>query len=373
MNIFNLFAKLSLDKTDYEKGLQNAKEQSKDFSEKTKKQIGVISADAWTNLASKVLSVAKSIAQASLETINYVDNIGDLAGKWGFSTREIQEFDYWATMSGTTLESLLTGMRGLVNQAEAGANAFKLLGVNVRNQDGTLKGQKQLFLETLDALQKMPNQTERNALQFEIFGRAGIELGQVISRDAEELEALSRQAEELGIILDEEVVENAGKFNDKLDQLKLQGKTAFASIIGGADDAVQKAEDFIDAIAETIDNASPQLEAIGEKMGKVIVNALWKRFKKVLKDKLTFKDWKVVASWFKKDDEKEIEEITTNEDDATDLLNGSGSTNSTTLADNSTININIEVTGTGYTSEDAKTLADKLLKELSTRKQARGN
>lgn len=372
MNIFNLFAKLSLDKTDYEKGLQNAKEQSKDFSEKTKKQIGVISADAWTNLASKVLSVAKSIAQASLETINYVDNIGDLAGKWGFSTREIQEFDYWATMSGTTLESLLTGMRGLVNQAEAGANAFKVLGVNVRNQDGTLKGQKQLFLETLDALQKMPNQTERNALQFEIFGRAGIELGQVISRDAEELEALSRQAEELGIILDEEVVENAGKFNDRLDQLKLQGKTAFASIIGGADDAVQKAEDFIDTIAETIDNASPQLEAIGEKMGKVIVNGLWKRFKKVLKDKLTFKDWKVVASWFKKDDEKEIEEITTNEDSATDLLTGSGSTNSTTLTDNSTTNINIEVTGTGYTSEDAKTLADKLLKELSTRKQASG-
>ena len=55
------------------------------------------------------------------------------------------------------------------------------------------KGQKQLFLETLDALQKIPNQTERNALQFEIFGRAGIELGQVIGRSRQELENLSKE------------------------------------------------------------------------------------------------------------------------------------------------------------------------------------
>lgn len=378
MNIFNLFAKLSLDKTDYEKGLQNAKEQSKDFSEKTKKQIGIISADAWTNLAGKVLNVAKSIAQASLETINYVDNIGDLAGKWGFSTREIQEFDYWATMSGTTLESLLTGMRGLVNQAEAGANAFNVLGINVKNQDGTLKGQKQLFLETLDALQKIPNQTERNALQFEIFGRAGIELGQIISRDAEELEGLSKEAENLGIILDEKTVNSAGKFNDELDKLKLQGRTAFAGLILGAEDSQTAFDNYITNLTTKLDELSPILFDAGTKiigsflkgLAKGLGNKLWKQVKFIAGEGWLWGDKTIDSSkeWLSQALFMNNKVLS---DAETQLSNDTTSSNEL-LTDNSTTNINIEVTGTGYTSEDAKELADKLLKELSTRKQASG-
>lgn len=376
MDLFKLRASLTLDKTDYENKLKDAKESGKDFSEKTKKQIGIISADAWTNLAGKVLQVTKSIINAGLETMNYADQIGDLAGKWGFTTQQIQEFDYWATMNGTTLESLLTGMRGLVNQAEAGSSAFQKLGVNVKNADGTFKDQRTLFLQTIDALNKMQNQTERNALQFEIFGRAGIELGQVISRDASELEALSRQAEEFGIILSEETIQKAGDFNDALDRLRLQGKSAFAELIAGTEGAEEKFDEYIANLEVAFNRLMPVFVEVGTQLGKAIIKGLGKALGNKLVDTIK---WSLGKGWLW--GEKESNNIFENfwESGFGGGSSGGGNTsifesqsalsNST---DNSTTNVTVNMNSSGYTSEDARAIADEVIKEIVTKKQASG-
>ena len=379
MNLFNLSAKLTLDKSDYENKINDAKKEGKDFSEKTEKQIGIISANAWVQLGSKVIEVAKKIAEASLETLNYVDNIGDLAEKWGFTTKEIQEFDYWAKMNGTTLESLLTGMRGLVNQAEAGANAFNVLGISVKDNNGNLKNQKQLFLETIDALQKIPNQTKRNALQFEIFGRAGIELGQVINRSASELQELSQQAEEFGIILDEKTINSAGDFNDVLDRLKLQGKTAFASLITGAEDGQEKFDEFLKNITISLDELTPVMTEIGSKLAW----ALLKGFGKFLVDGLVGAlEWAIGKGWIwgEKPSDNFIENwfqsgIGANAgifdaNPSTSIFESQSNISSGT--DNSTTNITVNITSSGYTEEDARNIANEVIKEIVTKKQASG-
>lgn len=379
MNLFNLFAKLGLDKTEYEQGIKDAKEQGKDFAEDTNKKIGIIATDAWVNLTSKVIEYTKRAIQAGLETINYADNIGDLAGKWGFTTKEIQEFDYWATMSGTNLESLLTGMRGLVNQAEAGAPAFEKLGIKVKNNDGTFKGQKQLFLETIDALNKVQDRTERNALQFEIFGRAGIELGQVISRDASELEALSQQADDFGIILEEKTIEKAGDLNDALDRLKLQGKSAFAGLITGAEGADEAFDEYLDNLLVGLDRLAPALEEAGSKLLGAFLKGLGKGFIKSAEGALRVS---VGEGWLWG------EKFWDKYDNFGDFLVGGFSDYSTiksqpssifesqsnmqTSNDNSNYNVEITMNSSNYTEQDAKDIADEVIKQIATKKQARG-
>lgn len=381
MNVFNLFAKLGLDRTEYEEGLKDAKQQGKEFADDTKKKIGIISADAWTNLASKVLSVGKAIMQTSLDTINYADQIGDLAGKWGFTTKEIQEFDYWATMNGTTLESLLTGMRGLVNQAEAGASAFDKLGVKVRNNDGTFKGQRQLFLETIDALNKMTDQTERNALQFEIFGRAGIELGQVIGRDASELEALSQQAEDFGIILEEDTIAKAGDFNDVLDRLKLQGKSAFAGLITGAEDSEEAFDEYLNNLLDGIDMLAPALEEAGSKLLGAFLKGLGKGIVQSLEGALRIsvgEGWLWGEKfWDKYDSVGDFlvggaRDYATYGKDRPPASIFESQSNMTTSNDNSNYNVEITMNSSNYTEQDAKVIADEVIKQIATKKQARG-
>lgn len=274
MNIFNLFARLSLDKSDYEKGIEQAKQKGEEFAEHTEKKVSAKSVIAWGAIAAAIVAVTRKLINLGLETTKYADQIGDLAEKWGFTTKEIQEFDYWATQNGTTLESLLTGMRGLVNQAQAGSSAFDKLGVSTRNLDGSLKDQRTLFMETITALQGIRNQTERNALQFDIFGRSGIELGQIINKDASELEALSQKAMDYGLIMSDEVIKKSSDFNDELDTLKRQGRTAFAELIAGADGAEAKFDAFINNLQEKIRILTPVFVRIGAELGASIIKGI---------------------------------------------------------------------------------------------------
>lgn len=252
------------------------------------------SAIAWAAIATAVVAVLNKVKDLIFETANYADTIGDLADKWGFTTKQIQEFDYWATLNGTTLEGLLTGMRGLVNQAEAGSQAFTKLGVSVRNSDGSFKDQRTLFLETIDALQQIDDQVQKNALQFEIFGRAGIELGQIINLSAEELNALSREAESLGIILSEDTIKQASDFNDNLDRMRLSFKSVMAEIIAGSPDAEEKFTAFLDNLVDRFDEWAPKfLEITFKLLAKLIVafNELGYKMPSIILDALFSVNW----------------------------------------------------------------------------------
>ena len=102
MNLFDLTAKLTLDTSDYDKKINEVKTETNNVAKNTQKST-VKSAIAWGAVATAVVAVVSKVKDLIVETANYADQIGDLAEKWGFTTREIQEFDYWATMNGTTL------------------------------------------------------------------------------------------------------------------------------------------------------------------------------------------------------------------------------------------------------------------------------
>lgn len=330
MNVFNLFAKLSLDKNSYDYALKESTQLSKESSKQVKQwfkemsdenvasmkrivnafkngeitfkeykeainevrkaqkeldaeskelgltteKTGLASVASWAAIGAAVVAVTKKIVNLATETANYADKIGDTAEKWGFSTQEIQEFQYWADMNGTTLESLMTGMRGLVNQAEAGSSAFEKLGVSVKDNSGNLKGQKELFLETMTALQGVENQTERNALQFEIFGRSGIELGQIINLTSDELNALSQKANDYGLIISDEAIKASSDFNDELGTLKSQFQSVLAEMLAGTPEAEEKFEKFLDNMIDFAQKYLPKFVKFGVNLLAKLIEAL---------------------------------------------------------------------------------------------------
>lgn len=362
MDLLNLTAKLTLDIKDYEYNIKVAKGENTKLEDSTRK-MSLANIALWTAISTAVIALGNNIKNLIVDSANYADQIGDLASKWGFATKEIQEFDYWATMNGTTLESLLTGMRGLVNQAEAGANAFKVLGVNVKDNNGNLKDQKTLFLETIDALKRVDNQTERNALQFEIFGRAGIELGQIISRDSEELKQLSQNAEDLGIILSDKTIQSAGDFNDKLDQLRLQGKSAFAELIAGADGASEKFDEYAQNLTDTIQDLAPKFLGIGLKLG-------WNLIKGIFKGLLdTAIDWQLAIFgkgwlWGKEDNEQELS-LSNTESAISTINNVTGVERTETINETLDITLRVESDGTSVSEENLNIVSELVVDKIN--------
>ena len=274
MDLFNLTARLTLDTSDYEKNIEKAKQKGKEYADHTDKEVKTKSVLAWTAIITAVVALTKKLADLAKATIDYADQVGDLADKWGFATREIQEFDYWASLNGTTLEAMLSAMTRLTNQAQVNASAFKELGVSVKDENGNLKEQKQLFMEVATALNKIENQTQRNALQFDIFGRSGNEVAQVLKQGGEGLQEMSDEAERLGIILSERTIQKASDFNDEIDRLKAQGRSAFAELLAGADDADVRMEEFIKNLKSKIQQLAPVFRDIGTMLGQELIKGI---------------------------------------------------------------------------------------------------
>lgn len=276
MNLFNLFAKLTLDKSDYKKNIEDAKKESQDFAEKTLNAIKVISANAWVELGQKVLSVANKIKDATLDLINYADKYDDLSAKYDISTASLQEFEYIASQNGTTLEELLSTMTMMYNRAKEGDEVFEKLGISVKDVNGNMKSMDELFWETKTAIDQVSNSGDQSALMLEAFGRNAMATGEVLRRDTAELKEMSAKAHELGIILSEETTTSAGAFNDMLAEMKLRGTSAFTEFIMGAEGSTEKVDEFLDDIANRIEDYTPKFLEIGLKIGWSLVKGIFK-------------------------------------------------------------------------------------------------
>lgn len=190
----------------------------------------------------KGMAIATATAITSLVTLGVkagqtADELNTMSKITGVSTKELQEFQYasklidvdMSTMAKTlqkTTSSMSSASKGTGKQAEA----FKKLGVQIKNADGSLRDNNDVFKESIRALGDIANETERDAIAMDLFGKSASELNPLIEGGIDALEEYSKQANELGLILSQDTLDGANKFNDQLDILKANGQGIFTKI-----------------------------------------------------------------------------------------------------------------------------------------------
>lgn len=358
MNIFNLTASLTLDKSNYEQGIETAKNQGKDFASKTEKDIGVIATNAWVQLAEKVVQVGQKIAKVTLDLINYADKYDDLSAQYDITTASLQEFEYIASQTGATLETVLSTMTMMYNRAKEDDEVFGKLGVSVRDVNGNMKTMDTLFWEVKEALDNVENSGDRSALMLEAFGRNAMSLGEFLRRDTTELQQMAEKSHELGIILSEETTEGAGAFNDKLAELKLQGQSAFAELIMGAEGAEQKVEEFADNLVLAFNSILPNVLKVGENIGKALIAGLWSQIRGKFVEKLL---QTVGYGWAWEDEgvENFIEDVKNPKNGLTGLLFNDADmmdTNNYEVTERKSSTMEIKLTASGTTAMDEQNI-----------------
>ena len=191
-----------------------------------------------SNLSGAFKAVSVAIAGATTAVSAWVisaaragDRVDKLSQKMNLSRREFQEWDYITKQSGTSMEALSMGMKTLAVQAEADGKAFEKLGINVKDATGNIKDQGTLFNETLAALFKYENTTERLAVASKLFGRGAQELAPILNAGAQSVEELRQRAHELGLVLSDEAIDASVEFSDTLDDLIGSIRTAFFGAI----------------------------------------------------------------------------------------------------------------------------------------------
>lgn len=285
MNVFDLAARLMLDKKEYDKGLDEAESKGSKFGAGLKAAAGVTAAGIAA-VGSAAAAAGTAIVKNTGEVAEYGDNIDKMSQKMGISAEAYQEWDAIMQHSGTTIDALKPSMKTLANAAQEGSDAFQKLGIS-EAEVATLS-QEDLFSRVITGLQGMEEGTERTAITAKLLGRGATELGALLNTSAEDTEKMRQRVHELGGVMSNEAVKAAATYQDTLqdmqtavDGLKRNLVGEFMPAItevmsglteiftGNTDEGLEQISEGITGVVDTIAEILPQVLEIG---GNIVLN-----------------------------------------------------------------------------------------------------
>ncbi len=183
-----------------------------------------------------VTGLVVGFGKATIETSQLADEILTLSKVTGLSSDKIQEMNYSSELLDVSSETTTGAMRKMIksmDDARGGgkeaSEAFKELHLSITN-NGKLKDSEQMFYDIVDALGKVKNETERDALAMQIFGKSAQELNPLIDAGSKSLKEFGQQAKDMGYIMSLDTLEAFGNLDDKMQIFSNQATTYKNSI-----------------------------------------------------------------------------------------------------------------------------------------------
>ena len=219
---------------------------SKEVAEKTK-AISAVSGGLATAL------VGNAINSASM-----ADDLNTLSSQTGFTVEELQKMKYASDIVDVSMDQMTGSIQKMTKQMSSGNKAFETLGVSLTDSNGNMRDAKDVWYDSLEALSKVQNETERDALSMEIFGKSAMDMAGIIDDGGASLKALGDEAEGLCLIMSQDMVDDANALQDSIDRMKGRTEQAFltmgASLASSLVPAFEKVLDVVTQVVQWFAN-----------------------------------------------------------------------------------------------------------------------
>lgn len=248
------------------------------------KGIGIAMGTAMAAIGTAAVSAAKSLTDMSVGAAAYADDILTMSTVTGMSAENLQAYKYAADLVDVSLDTLTGSMAKQVKSMSSArdgsksmSEAYAKLGVSVADSNGQLRDSETVYWETIDALGKVANETERDALAMQIFGKSAQELNPLIAQGSAGIAELTEEAKRMGAVMSEDSLNALGAFDDSIQRLKA-GAGAAKNALGMvllpqlqllADDGVSLLGDFTRRLNEAGGDWNKISEVIGTTIGGI--------------------------------------------------------------------------------------------------------
>lgn len=206
-------------------------------------------------------AVATGLSALTLKSALAADDLNTLAKQSGFSTADIQKWQYASDLIDVSIDDIVKSAakmkKNMISTSSTTVDAWNQLGIKVKDSNGQLRNSTTVFYETLTALSKVQNETERDTLAMTLFGKSADSLAGIVDDGGAALQELAGKAEKAGVILSQDTLDSANALNDKVDTLKATVK-GFAGKVGSElAGRASKALDVVGSHFSKAFNASP--------------------------------------------------------------------------------------------------------------------
>ena len=216
--------------------MQDAGNKTDGFGDKLKNGLATAAKAAGVAIAAvgaAVVAGTKKMIDFTAAGAEYADTIMTDSAVTGIATDKLQEYRYAAELVDVSTDTLTKSMAKNIKSMSSAAKgtgdtaaAYKKLGVEVTNSDGSLRDSQTVYWELIDALGTVENETERDALAMQILGKSAQELNPLIEAGSSRMAELGQQAHDAGAVLSDDALNNFGAFDDQLQYLKVNAEAA---------------------------------------------------------------------------------------------------------------------------------------------------
>jgi len=225
-------------------------------------------------ITTAIIASGTAIAVSVKNAIDHADKISEMAQAVGLTAEQLSSLEYAAKLSGLGIDDLGTSFRKFnkaifdgANGVQASEAAFKSLGITITDNNGNIKNNYELFLESADALSKLSDGAQKSAMAQTLFGKSGATMIPILNEGKTGIQRLADEAAKYGVVLSSSTAAAADRFNDNMKRIASVSQGLINSFTSG----------LVPALADMTDNISGSASALekfkiaGESVAGVII------------------------------------------------------------------------------------------------------
>lgn len=272
-SIFSLYGEIFIDKEKAEKSIDTIKKKGEDTGKSFREKFGDIAKTTGKVAASIVATSTTIVGGLTSMASGFADTAGaidDSAKRVGMSAEEYQKWAYAANLGGmemTKLESLMVKQQKAFSDAKEGSaalsEAYNRLGIDLNSVGSS----EEAFNQVIASLADMEDETIRNALANDIFGKSYADLAPLLAEGSEGIAKWRQEAVDLGGVVSSDAIEAGATFGDMIDKVKTACGGIFNQL---AAQLLPLLQQFLQLFLDNL----PTIQNLFNTIGPVIMNVL---------------------------------------------------------------------------------------------------
>lgn len=222
-------------------------------------------------LSGAAAGIGTGLLKLGYDAVTGADDLNTLAKQTGFTTEEIQKMQYAADLIDVSFEDISGALKKFKSKIDPSNKSLAALGVSTVDANGNLRDATDVFHDAVVALSQVSNETERDQLAMELFGKSADSLAGIIDDGGAALQAYGQEAENLGLILDQDTLDSLNETNDTIDKMKAQ-ITSTMAVIGAQ--VVPVVAPLLEKIAGLVTNVAQKLAEMNPETMETILTII---------------------------------------------------------------------------------------------------